>query len=143
VYYLSFAMLFRAPALSPRVRGERGQEPDSSLATLAQNDTSLWSDTDMILVDAHLDLSYNALRGREVLRPAIEQTADAEGIPTVGLPDLRAGNVGLVCATIFCEPSVGGKAGYRTADEAHAIGLTHLEWYRTQEQAGHFRFVRA
>jgi len=44
----------------------------------------------MLIVDAHLDLAYNALRGREVLRPAIEQTADSDGIPTVGLPDLHA-----------------------------------------------------
>ena len=44
----------------------------------------------MLIVDAHLDLAYNALRGRDVLRPAAEQAADDEGIPTVGLPDLRA-----------------------------------------------------
>src|SRR5260370_1328235 len=50
----------------------------------------------MLIVDAHLDLAYNAVRGRDVLRPAREQTADAEGIPSVGLPDLRAGNVGLI-----------------------------------------------
>ena len=42
----------------------------------------------MNIVDAHLDLSYNALRGRDVLRAAREQPADDEGIPTVGLPDL-------------------------------------------------------
>ena len=27
-----------------------------------------------MIVDAHLDLSYNALRGRDVRRPAAEQT---------------------------------------------------------------------
>jgi len=97
----------------------------------------------MLIVDAHLDLSYNALRGRDVLRPAIEQTPDEEGIPTVGVPDLKAGGVGLVCATIFCEPSINGKPGYRTADEAHAVGMKHLDWYRQQEQAGRFRFVRS
>ena len=58
----------------------------------------------MFTVDAHLDLAYNALRGRDVLRAAGEQKADEDGIPSVGLPDLRRGSVGLICATIYCEP---------------------------------------
>lgn len=97
----------------------------------------------MLIVDAHLDLAYNALRGRDVLHPALEQTADEEGIPTVGIPDLRAGNVGLVCATVFCEPSIDGKPGYRTPDEARAAGLAQLAWYRRLEEAGVFRFLRS
>lgn len=97
----------------------------------------------MLIVDAHLDLSYNALRGRAVERPAREQVADEEGIPTVGLPDLRAGGVGLVCATIFCEPSIDDKPGYRTPDEARAAALRQLAWYREQEAAGRMRFVRS
>ena len=60
----------------------------------------------MQIVDAHLDLAYNALRGRDVTRPAAQQaTRDTDGTPSVGLPDLRAGGVALVCATIFCEPA--------------------------------------
>jgi membrane dipeptidase len=97
----------------------------------------------MLIVDAHLDLSYNALRGRDVLKPARMQPADAEGIPTVGLPDLQTGGVGLICATIFTLPSVDGKPGYRTADEAHAEGMRHLEWYRRQSDNGTMRFVTA
>jgi membrane dipeptidase len=97
----------------------------------------------MLIVDAHLDLSYNALRGRDVLRPAAEQTADEEGIPTVGLPDLRAGGVGLVCATIFCEPAVGDKPGYHDAEEAHAVALKQLQWYQRQAGDGEMRFVRS
>lgn len=96
----------------------------------------------MRIVDAHLDLAYNAVRGRDVLRAAAEQTPDAEGIPTVGLPDLRAGGVGLVCATVFCMPSLNGEAGYRNAEEAAAAGAEQLEWYRQQESAGRMRFVR-
>ena len=46
----------------------------------------------MLIVDAHLDLSYNALHGQDVLKPA-RGTRGLRGpeIPTVGLPDLRAG----------------------------------------------------
>ena len=36
-----------------------------------------------------------------------------KGIPSVGLPDLRAGGVGLICATIFCEPAADGKPRIR------------------------------
>jgi membrane dipeptidase len=95
----------------------------------------------MLIVDAHLDLSYNALRGRDVLAPAEKQTADDEGIPSVGLPDLRAGNVGLICATIFCLPADEKHAGYRTADEAREVALQHLAWYRRQVSDGRMRLV--
>ena len=97
----------------------------------------------MRIVDAHLDLSYNALSGRDVLRPAVEQAPDEGGIPTVGLPDLRRGGVGLVCATVFCAPAYDGHAGYTTADEAHAEGQRHLEWYRRQSLGGRIQFVRS
>ena len=33
----------------------------------------------MLIVDAHLDLAYNALRGRDVLRPAAEQVEPNPG----------------------------------------------------------------
>lgn len=84
----------------------------------------------MLIADAHLDLAYNALRGRDLLCPAAEQEADEDGVPTVGLPDLRVGGVRLACATIFCEPAAGGKPGYRNADEAHAAGIAQLRWYQ-------------
>src|SRR5918998_798716 len=95
----------------------------------------------MLIVDAHLDLSDNALRGRDVLRPAAEQTPDELGIPTVGLPDLRAGGVGLVCSTIFCFPATGDKPGYRDADEAHAVALKQLQWYQRLASEGVMRLV--
>jgi len=96
----------------------------------------------MFIVDAHLDLAYNAVRGREVLRPAREQTADAEGIPSVGLPDLRAGQVGLICATIFCAPDDPKERGYRTADEAHEMAMTQIDWYRKAATAGEMDLVK-
>jgi membrane dipeptidase len=96
----------------------------------------------MEIVDAHLDLAYNAVRGRPVHLSAREQTADEEGIPTVGLPDLARGHVNLICATIFCEPALGGKPGYSTPDEAHLAARRQLDWYREQESRGTLRFIR-
>ena len=47
------------------------------------------------IVDAHLDLAYNVARGRDPRMPAKEQPSAHNEIATVGLPDLRAGGVGL------------------------------------------------
>lgn len=95
-----------------------------------------------LIVDAHLDLSYNALLGRDVLAPASQQSPDDGGIPTVGLPDLAQGGVRLICATIFTMPSLDGKPGYRDAEEAYREGVRHLDWYGDVESAGDFTFVR-
>jgi membrane dipeptidase len=96
----------------------------------------------MMIVDAHLDLSYNAERGRPVHLSARQQTEDVEGIPTVGLPDLRAGGVDLVCGTIFCSPANDGNDGYRNGDEAHAAATKQLHWYQKQESDGTMQMVR-
>jgi membrane dipeptidase len=96
----------------------------------------------MLIVDAHLDLSYNALHGQDVLKPARERLPTGPEIPTVGLPDLLAGGVRLVCATVFAEPSIKGGPGYHNADEAFARGQEHLAWYLRQTDAGKFRFVK-
>jgi membrane dipeptidase len=99
----------------------------------------------MMIVDAHLDLAYNALHGRDVLRAAAEQepgNVEEDGIPSVGLPDLRRGGVGLICATIYAEPDTGKGKGYKTADEAHAMGRRQLEWYQRQFEGGEMKLVR-
>ncbi len=104
----------------------------------------------MLIVDAHLDLAYNAVRrGRDLRRLAKEQAtirhdAAYEEIATVGLPDLRAGNVGLVCATIFCEPkSANAPDGYTDSEGAREQAFAQVNWYREQCDAGLMRMVRS
>jgi membrane dipeptidase len=97
----------------------------------------------MFIVDAHLDLAFNVSRGRDVTQPAVQQPVADNEIATVGLPDLRDGRVGLICATIFCEPRTATfKNGYTTPDEAHAIAQTQLSWYREQFQLKNLRLVK-
>src|SRR5688572_22263158 len=97
-----------------------------------------------MIVDAHLDLAYNVTRGRDPRRPAREQPVADNEIATVGLPDLRAGGVGLICATIFAEPlSDHRPKGYRDADEAHAQALSQVGWYEQQFADGLMRPVRS
>ncbi len=95
----------------------------------------------MTIIDAHLDIAYNAVHGRDVLLPASQQKTDEGGIPTVGLPDLRQAGVRLVCATIFCEPSIDGKPGYTTPDEAHEMAQRQARWYLAQSQEEQFNII--
>lgn len=88
------------------------------------------------IFDAHLDLAMNAVLGRDVRKPAREQPAFPNEIATVGLPDLRAGGVTHVCATIFCEPASDEKSGYRNGDEAFAQAMQQLDIYDAWQREG-------
>ncbi len=86
-----------------------------------------------MIVDAHLDLAYNALcHGRPWLgppRPGSLVTRDT----------LAAAGVGLVFATIFCPPAVSDFGSepdplaleYATAREAHLLARSQVEYYRS------------
>lgn len=86
----------------------------------------------MYLVDAHLDLAYNHVRGRDITQPAHLQPDDPEGcgFATVGLPDLRRGRAAFICATIFAAPHSDHEPGYRTPDEAQLAGWRQLQYYQ-------------
>jgi membrane dipeptidase len=98
----------------------------------------------MFIVDAHLDLAYNAIRNeRDLLRPVSEiRVAEAQEGKTLGtaivtFPELQRARVGLVFATIFVGParstmfSEGEKLVYSTIDEAHQQGQIQLDYYHS------------
>ncbi len=115
------------------------------------------------LVDAHLDLAYNAVAsGRDLTLP-LEALREREGRTTetamVTLPELRDGRVDLVFGTLFASPArrlamqapAGGDAlatptpdpnGYADADGAHAQAVAQLDWYERMEGAGWIRLIR-
>jgi membrane dipeptidase len=93
----------------------------------------------MTIVDAHLDLAYNVGRGRDVTKPAREQPIAENEIATVGFPDLRAGGVSLVFATIFCQPQTQKHAGYTSPAEAHEQALVQLKQYDAWFAAGELK----
>jgi membrane dipeptidase len=95
----------------------------------------------MYIVDAHLDLAYNKLRGRDITRPAAEQPFVQNETATVGLPDIRSGGIGLICATIFAMPKTEKEAGYVTPDEAQLAGWEQLQYYLSLIKAGEIDFV--
>jgi membrane dipeptidase len=83
----------------------------------------------MLIIDAHLDLAYNVGRGRDVRMPAREQPIAENEIATVGFPDLRTGDVRLICATIFCNPKTPKHAGYTSPQEAYDQAFVQLDRY--------------
>lgn len=101
----------------------------------------------MLLVDAHLDLSMNAMEWNRDLRLSVmairEREKDMSDKPdrakgTVAFPELRKGNIGLVVATQiarYVSPQSKLK-GWNSPEQAWAQTQAQLSWYRTMEEAG-------
>ncbi len=94
-----------------------------------------------IIVDAHQDIAWNKIAlGRDFLESAADKRAregntpaHGEGHALVGLPDLLAGNVRIVFATLYVSPQradhpLWGKM-YSTPDQAHEQGVEQLAYY--------------
>ena len=100
----------------------------------------------MLLVDAHLDLSMNALEwNRDLTQPVAAINAREAGLTdkpdrgkaVVSLPDLRKGNIGLVVATQiarFVAPD-NPLPGWHSPAQAWAQTQGQLAWYQAMEAA--------
>lgn len=101
----------------------------------------------MLIVDAHLDLSMNALEwNRDLTLPVAAINAREagltdkpdRGLATVSLPELRRGHVGLVVATQIAR-YVGPDnplPGWHSPAQAWAQTQGQLAWYQAMEAAG-------
>lgn len=101
----------------------------------------------MLIFDAHLDLSMNALEwNRDLTRSVAEiQAREAgrtdkvdRGRGTVALPDMRRGQVGLCVATLIARAVEPGSPlpGWHSPEIAWAQTQGQLAWYRAMEEAG-------
>ena len=101
----------------------------------------------MFIIDAHLDLSMNALEWNRDLTKSIEEiNAREEGMKdkpgrrnaTVSLPELRKGNIGLVVATQIARYVAPGNplSGWHSPQQAWAQTQGQLAWYKAMEEAG-------
>ena len=101
----------------------------------------------MLIVDAHLDLSMNALEwNRDLTKPVAEINAREKrltdkpdrGKAVVSLPELRKGNIGLVVATQIARyvSSDNPLPGWHSPGQAWAQTQGQLAWYQAMEQAG-------
>lgn len=87
--------------------------------------------------DAHLDLAYMAVLGRDML--ARPESAGGPDLPAgVTLPSLREGSITACLGTVFTELGADHAAGYREGDAegAHRAGLRQVEVYQSWEQSG-------
>jgi membrane dipeptidase len=97
----------------------------------------------LLIIDGHQDLAYNArVFGRDYRRSALVTRALEKGGPApvtngqcmIGLPELLAGNVAVVFATLFALPAnriqSSLEIGYTTPAEAHSQAMSHLDLYR-------------
>src|SRR5688500_1661800 len=107
----------------------------------------------MFVVDAHLDLSMNALEWNRDLRLPLQQINAREqgladkpdrGRATVSLPELRKGRIGLVVATQIARYVAPGNPlpGWHSPDQAWAMTQGQLAWYRTMEERGELVQIR-
>jgi membrane dipeptidase len=103
----------------------------------------------MFIIDAHLDLSTNAIEWNRDYRLSVAEIRANEvsltdkidrGKGTVSLPELRKGDIGLVVATQLARfnknnGSLPG-AGWNSPHQAWAMSQAQLAWYKAMEAAG-------
>ncbi|MDF1823152.1 MAG: membrane dipeptidase [Verrucomicrobiales bacterium] len=101
----------------------------------------------MLIFDAHLDLSMNALEwNRDYTRPLSEIRAREAGMSdridrnnnTVCFPEMHKGHVGICVATILARYVKPGNPlrGWHSPEQAWAQTQGQLAWYRAMEERG-------
>lgn len=105
----------------------------------------------MLIVDAHLDLAWNALQwNRDLTRP-VHSIRTMEGgmagkgrtLGTVALPDLGRGRVALCFATVLARSTGTNVAhiDYPSPTQSNAIARGQLAYYRALEHTGQARVI--
>src|SRR4029077_1069647 len=101
----------------------------------------------MFIVDAHLDLAWNAVEWNRDLQQPIKAINEREkgmtdkpdrANATVCLPELRKGNIGLVVATQigrYVAPD-NPLPGWHSPEQAWAQTQGQVSWYKAMEEDG-------
>ncbi len=106
----------------------------------------------MLVIDAHLDLSMNALQwNRDLRQSTYTIRANEAGLPgkgrannTVALPEMRRGRVSLCFATLLAR-STGRKVAhmdFESQAQAYATAQGQLAYYRALELDGQVRIIK-
>lgn len=106
----------------------------------------------MFVIDAHLDLSYNALNWNRDLRLPVSairhleagSTEKGRATNTVAFPELRAGRVGICLATVLARANASGTSNidFRNQEIAFAMAQGQLAYYKALEFSGLCQFIR-
>lgn len=108
----------------------------------------------MLIFDAHLDLSLNAIEFNRDLRCTIDEIRSGEsgmtdhkarGKGTVNFSEMRRAGIGICVATQIagCMKPRGSVAVWNSPEQAWAVTQGQLAWYRAMEQAGELRQIRS
>ncbi len=105
----------------------------------------------MLIIDAHLDLAWNALQWNRDLRQSAytlrvhesQLTEAGRGQGTVALPELRQGRVAVCLATLIARSTGVAQAhiDYLSPEQAYGVAQGQLAYYRALEQSGHIRLI--
>ncbi len=106
----------------------------------------------MFTIDAHLDLSMNAMEWNRDLRKTVFELRESEtGLHdkpdrakgTVAFPELRKGNVGLIVATQIARYVAPGNSlpGWHSAEQAWAQTQAQLAWYKAMEACNEMKMI--
>jgi membrane dipeptidase len=101
----------------------------------------------MFIIDAHLDLSMNAMEWNRDLRMSIHEIREREnemidkpdrGKGMVSFEELRKGNIGLVVATQIARyvTKENHLPGWKSPEQAWAHTQGQLAWYKAMEEKG-------
>ncbi len=108
----------------------------------------------MFIIDAHLDISMNAMEWNRDFRESIAAIRNREkGMTdkpdrergTVCFPELRKGNIGLIVATQIARYVAPDNSlpGWHSPEQAWAQTQGQLAWYRAMEAAGELKMIRS
>jgi membrane dipeptidase len=128
------------------------------------------ANTDLLIIDGHLDMAINALGLRRDLTQSVQVLRDREGgarparsahqdsldrkvgplLPlqgpaTVSLPAMRAGRVGIMVSTVVCRVQAStsdSPCTARTREAAYAVARSHLAYYQALVREGELAWVR-
>jgi membrane dipeptidase len=105
----------------------------------------------LILVDSHLDIAYNAVEWDRDLRLSAHETrkleagmsAKGRATGTVGFPDMRRGNIAIAFATVFSRVSWpwSGVSGHRTGENGVGHARGQLAYYHQIARSGGVRLI--
>ncbi len=107
----------------------------------------------MFTIDAHLDLSMNAMEWNRDLRKSIHEIRALEkgmtdkpdrGNGVVSFPELRKGEIGLVVATQIARHAEPGSKlpGWNSPEQAWAQTQAQHAWYKVMEEGGELTNIR-
>ncbi|MEP6896026.1 MAG: membrane dipeptidase [Chloroflexota bacterium] len=106
----------------------------------------------MFIIDAHLDLAWNALQWNRNLKQSVytiraQESSLSEpgrGQGTVAFPEMRKGHIALCCATLIARSTghVVQHVDYASLEQAYAAAQGQLAYYHALDKSGEVQLIK-